>query len=295
MKNMKTVKKSMRVLITILISLVCINGALFIATLIATAAVTPAAAAEEANAVNKVAATKVSDQMTASFEARLEKQKQLKSVTANVAKKTTAAPIVKTTTKRTATVAKTSTAAKTTATKSTTSTAAKTTSTTTVKATATSTSTTSSTSGISTLRGSVNRSLMSAFDQLKFVIKINPNSTYLGYFSTSRHSLEMRSISVSTFRHEMGHFLDVLKNMPSRSSEFASIFSKEKSKYTGTNGAYITKNAQEYFAQSYRNYLENSGKLKAERPLTYAFVQKQISNISSTDITRTYNKYSWSW
>jgi len=105
----------------------------------------------------------------------------------------------------------------------------------------------------------------------------------------------MRSISVTTFRHEMGHFLDVLKNMPSRSSTFAGIYSREKSKYTGTNATYITKNAQEYFAQSYRNYLESASKLKAERPETYAFIVTQVKSISSTDISRTYNAYSWSW
>lgn len=289
MKNMKTMKKSMRVLITILISLLCINGALFIATIIATAAVTPAAAAEETNGAAKVAATKVSDAMAKSVEAKLEKHKKDVAASKEAVSK-------KTTTHATTTVAKNTSKETTTAPKSTTTKKSTTTTTTTKKTTtATSTSATSSTSGISTLRGSVNRSLMNAFDELKFVIKVNPNSTYLGYFSTSRHSLEMRSISVSTFRHEMGHFLDVLKNMPSRSSEFASIYSKEKSKYSGTNAAYITKNAQEYFAQSYRNYLENSGKLKAERPQTYAFVVKQISNITGTDINRTYNKYSWSW
>jgi hypothetical protein len=93
----------------------------------------------------------------------------------------------------------------------------------------------------------------------------------------------------------MGHFLDVLKNMPSRSTEFAGIYSREKSLYTGTNATYITKNAQEYFAQSYRNYLESASKLKAERPETYAFVVSQVTSISSSDISRTYNQYSWSW
>jgi hypothetical protein len=298
-RKFKASKKSMRVLITVLISLVCINAAMMVATIISSATVTPAAAQDAANST--YAATKVSEVQTAKIEAKLAPATEDK-VTAAPAKTTakaiatakattkTSSTAAKTTTTK-ATTSKSTTTATTTTTKATTTTA---TTTTTAKATTTST-TTSSTSGISTLKSSVNGALINAFDQLEFKIVVNPNATYLGYFSTSKHSLEMRTISVSTFRHEMGHFLDVLKNMPSRSSEFAGIYSREKSKYTGTNATYITKNAQEYFAQSYRNYLENATKLKAERPETYAFVKAQVSSISSTDINRTYNMYSWSW
>ena len=290
-KKFKTSKKSMRVLITILVTLVVINGAMMVATMIASATVTPAAAQGDAN--TNFAATKVSEMQLAKFEAQVakatadkEETAALKQATKATAKKsTTTAKASTTTTKATTTVKTTTTTPATTTT----------TTTTTKPTTTTTTTTTSSTSGISTLKNSVSPALISAFDQLKFKIIVNSSSTYLGYFSTSKHSIEMRSISVSTFRHEMGHFLDVLKNMPSRSSTFAGIYSREKSKYTGTNATYITKNAQEYFAQSYRNYLESASKLKAERPETYEFIVAQVKSISSTDITRTYNMYSWSW
>ena len=298
-KKFKTSKKSMRVLITILISLVCINGALMVATIISSATVTPAASMEDATA--NFAATKASELQIANFEAKLATATTDTAVAATTQPKvavkavsTSKTTVKKTTTKATATT--TPKATTTTTTKATTTTTTKATTTTTTAPTTTTTSTaTSSTSGVSTLKNSVTGALINAFDQLEFKIVVNPNATYLGYFSTSKHSLEMRSISVSTFRHEMGHFLDVLKNMPSRSSEFAGIYAREKGKYTGTNATYITKNAQEYFAQSYRNYLENATKLKTERPETYAFVKAQISSITSTDINRTYNMYSWSW
>lgn len=302
-KKFKASKKSMRVLITILISLVCINGALMVATIIASAAVVPTAAEQTLSGNDNFAATRISEMKTM----------YLESSGTTEAKTTVEKPVVvqeaskadntaTTSTKKTVTTKKTvaATSVKPTATvkkTSTTTTAATTTkaATTTVKPATTKSTTTSSSSGTSALRSSVNSSLISAFDQLAFKIVVNPNSKYLGLFSTSKHSLEMRSISVSTFRHEMGHFLDVLKDMPSRSSEFAGIYSREKSKYSGTNAAYVTKNAQEYFAQSYRNYLENETKLMTERPETYAFVKNQISSITSTDISRTYNMYSWSW
>jgi hypothetical protein len=312
-KKFNASKKSMRVLITILITLVCVNSALMIATMIASATVNPAAAQE--TELKNFSGTKVSDRQVESLMAKAAAQAKSESAAmkeaAEAKEKATASTTTKsTTTKSTATTAK-ATTTKSTTTKSTTTEPTTTntkaanepeTTTTTAKpeattttATATATSTSSSSSGISTLKSSVHSALINAFDKLEFKIVINPNSKYLGYFSTSKHSLEMRSVSVSTFRHEMGHFLDVLKNMPSRSSQFAGIYSREKSKYTGTNAAYITKNAQEYFAQSYRNYLENASKLKSERPETYAFIKAKVWSITSTDINRTYNMYSWSW
>jgi hypothetical protein len=293
-KKFKTSKKSMRVLIAILISLVCINGALTIGTLIASATVTPATAHD--NAKTNFTAKKVSEMQYTKFEAKIATAtSNTQEATAVTQEPTPTTELAATTTKSSTTTAKAKTTTKTT----TTSTPAPAPATT-VAAPApapapTPTTSTPSSSEISTLKNSVTPSLVSAFDQLQFAIVINPNSTYLGYFSTSKHSIEMRSVSISTFRHEMGHFLDVLKNMPSRSTEFAGIYAREKGLYTGTNAAYITSTAQEYFAQSYRNYLESAAQLQAERPETYAFVVAQISNITSTDISRTYSQYSWSW
>jgi hypothetical protein len=296
----KTSKKSMRVLIAVLISLLCINGALMIGTLIASATTDTSSA--QVNKATNYAAKKVSEMQIAKFEAKVAKAtSNTQAATAlQQATTTTVTPAIKAT-KTTTTTAKSKTT--TTTTKSTTPVAAPAPTTAPVATTPapapapapTTTTTTPSSSEISTLKNSVTPALASAFDQLQFKIVINPNSTYLGYFSTSKHSIELRSVSISTFRHEMGHFLDVLKNMPSRSTTFAGIYAKEKSLYSGSNAAYITSNAQEYFAQSYRNYLENASLLKAERPETYAFVVSQITSISSTDITRTYNQYSWSW
>lgn len=149
--------------------------------------------------------------------------------------------------------------------------------------------------GIATLRSSVGKSLINAFDQLEFTITINPRATCLGCFSPAKHRVEMQSANVGTFRHEMGHFLDVLKNNPSKSQEFTSIFNREKEAYDGPNSYYITKNPQEYFAQAYRNYLESPGNLKAKRPLTYDYISKQAGSVSAADISGTYRRYSCFW
>lgn len=280
-KKYKTSKKSMRILITILISLICINGTLMVGTLIASATVNPVSVQD--NADNNFVAKKVSEMQIAKIEAKVATATENTQEVAAVAEEITGAV---TTNKTTSTTTKTKTS---------TTTPAPAAAPAPATPTPAPTTTTPSAGDISTLKNSVTPALISAFDQLAFQIVINPNSTYLGYFSTSKHSIEMRSVSVTTFRHEMGHFLDVLKNMPSRGTDFAGIYAREKGLYTGTNAAYITSNAQEYFAQSYRNYLENAAQLQAERPETFAFIDAQITSISSTDISRTYSQYSWSW
>ena len=291
MKKIKTAKKSMRVLIAVLITLLCVNGAMMALTVIANAETVDSAAAPA------TPAAKTSLVLSDSI-AKHQAVAAAALVKAEAGKTAVAAPTAKTTTSKTTATTKTAT------TKTTSTTTTKTTTTPSTQPTTTTppstttqptTPTTSTTTGMSSIRSSVNASLLAAFDELEFKIVVNPDATYLGYFSTSKHSIEMREASVGTFRHEMGHFLDVLRNMPSRSTEFASIYNAEKSLYSGTNATYVTKNAQEYFAQSYRNYLESASKLKAERPRTYEFIRGQVESICASDITRTYNMYSWAW
>lgn len=290
MKKIKTAKKSMRVLIAVLISLLCVNGAMMALTVIANAeTVESTATAAPAAKASLVLSDSIARNQAAVAAALVKSETAKASVSAAPTAKSTAPTTTKTTT--------TKTTATTTTTKTTSTTTTPPPSTTTQPTTPTTPTppTTSTSTSLSTVRSSVNASLLSAFDELEFKIVVNPDAAYLGYFSTSKHSIEMRVVSVGTFRHEMGHFLDVLRNMPSRSAEFTSIYTAEKSLYSGTNATYVTKNAQEYFAQSYRNYLESASKLKAERPRTYEFIRMQVESICASDVTRTYNYYSWAW
>jgi hypothetical protein len=266
MKNINKITESQRGFVAILITMVCILGGLGLTTIIASAAVTPGVSLDEAD-MHKVGAKKVSDTLLASCERKFQNPSKPQSkVALNFMGATVGVSPERSRTEVTHPSVKA------------------------VKKT-----TNNQMSGNSTLRSSVSTSLMDAFEKLGFEIHVDSKCAYVGCFSASKHTLEMRSASVGTFRHEMGHFLDTLKNMPSKSSAFASIYKNEKANYIGANVGYVTKNAQEYFAQSYRNYLENQSKLKADRPLTYTFIQKQIASISKEDITRMYNQYSWSW
>jgi hypothetical protein len=287
MNNIHKISENTKSLIVMLVSMICILEWIGITTIIASAAVTPTTSLDEAS-LHRVSATKVSDALLASCEEKLQKTCESQpngtsGFTRSNAETTsaagraepnaalddkTASPENGTKTHEKTTHASIKTAAK---------------------------PINSSEPVLSTLKSSVNTSLINAFEELEFEIHINSGGDCEGCFSASKHAIEMRSACVGTFRHEMGHFLDTLKNMVSKSSEFSSIYKKEKAFYHGGNVEYVTKNAQEYFAQSYRNYLENKSKLKAERPLTYAFIQKQIVNISKGDIARMYNQYGWSW
>ncbi len=172
----------------------------------------------------------------------------------------------------------------------------------TVKTTTTYTTTTAkpaagtvNTTTASQLKATVTPALANAFDKLGFTIKIEPDARYAGIFSTSKHYIGLQAVSTGVFRHEMGHFLSTLKNKAAKTSTFQAIYQEEKDKYTGTNKAYVTSTSDEYFAESYRNYLENGTKLKAERAKTYSYINEQATGITQEDITRTYNQYSWAW
>ena len=172
----------------------------------------------------------------------------------------------------------------------------------TIKTTTTYTTTTAKTAAatadtttVSQLKKTVTPALANAFDRLGFTIKIEPDARYAGIFSTSKRYIGLQAVSTGVFRHEMGHFLSTLKNKAAKTRAFQAIYQEEKSKYTGSNRSYVTSTSDEYFAESYRNYLENGAKLQAERPKTYSYINEQAAGITEEDITRTYNQYSWAW
>lgn len=148
---------------------------------------------------------------------------------------------------------------------------------------------------IEDIRKAVPSDLLNAFDELGFTITINSSVSYQGVFSTKRHLIELRSASSGVLLHEMGHFLAILKNNVDKTDEWKAIYADEKSSYTGSNKAYVTSTCSEYFAESYRDYVEKPSTLKKERPNTYAYVKEAAKNITQDDIDRTYRMYGWAW
>ena len=62
-------------------------------------------------------------------------------------------------------------------------------------------------------------------------------------------------------------------------AEWKNIYAKEKRLVTSFNKAYVTQNASEYFAESYRDYVLNKNTLRSSRPLTFQYIEKALSDL----------------
>lgn len=108
----------------------------------------------------------------------------------------------------------------------------------------------------------------------KYVIDTGCAST--GLFSSRNHQITLRYQSDVVY-HELGHYLAYTTGRQDITSEFQSIYNAEKDKYTGGNKAYVTQNASEYFAESYRDYVTRTEELKSKRPQTYAYLTRILN------------------
>lgn len=117
--------------------------------------------------------------------------------------------------------------------------------------------------------------------------------------STKNHNIQLKRGQSSYLLHELGHFVSALKGRNGKkidqSSEFTRIYNEEKSAYVGNNKAYVTQDAAEYFAESFRDYTENPSALKSQRPKTYSYISQMVSSLSSSDVKAFRNAYGWYW
>ncbi len=125
-------------------------------------------------------------------------------------------------------------------------------------------------SKFSDIKGHVDSKVYDAFVNLGFELKINSKLATTGVFSTKNHNIQLKRGQSSYLLHELGHFVSALKGRNGKkidqSSEFTRIYNEEKSAYVGNNKAYVTQDAAEYFAESFRDYTENPSALKSQRP-----------------------------
>lgn len=123
----------------------------------------------------------------------------------------------------------------------------------------------------------------------KYRIKVVPNSAvgyeYAGECAYSdkiiRLALDVSNNYGDTLMHEFGHMIDRINyQYNSDTSKFRNIYNKEKvhllydSKYE-----YLTKDPQEYFAQSFSEYVLNPYQLKTTAPKTYEFMKNYIDTL----------------
>lgn len=146
-------------------------------------------------------------------------------------------------------------------------------------------------SNFSDIKGHVDSKVYNAYTNLGFGFNINSSLNTTGVFSVSRKKIELNRGQSSYLLHELGHFVAALKHNADETSEFKSIYRAEKSDYVGNNKAYVTQDAGEYFAESFRDYTENASALKSQRPQTYAYISKMVDSISGSDINWFRNYY----
>ena len=108
----------------------------------------------------------------------------------------------------------------------------------------------------------------------KYVIDTGCAST--GLFSSRNRQITLRYQSDVVY-HELGHYLAYTIGRQDITEEFQSIYNEEKENYTGGNKLYVTQNASEYFAESYRDYVTRSTELKTKRPKTYAYLTRVLN------------------
>lgn len=146
-------------------------------------------------------------------------------------------------------------------------------------------------SKFSDIKGHVDSDVYNAYTALGFGFGINSSLKTTGVFSVSRKTIELNRGQSSYLLHELGHFVSALKHNADATSEFKSIYSAEKNAYVGNNKAYVTQDAGEYFAESFRDYTENPSALKSQRPQTYAYIDKMVTSISNSDVNWFRNYY----
>ena len=154
-------------------------------------------------------------------------------------------------------------------------------------------------SKFSDIKGHVDSKVYDAFVNLGFEFKINSALATTGVFSTKNHNIQLKRGQSSYLLHELGHFVSALKGRNGKkidkSSEFKRIYNEEKSAYVGNNKAYVTQDAGEYFAESFRDYTENASALKSQHPQTYNYINGLVNSISDKDVSDFYNTYGWYW
>lgn len=134
--------------------------------------------------------------------------------------------------------------------------------------------------------------VLNAFDQLGFKIEIgNYNQSWAGLFNSQTGYIYIENNTsmdyVYVLSHEMGHFLDLLKNLSSETGEFRNVYNAERlklsPKYMG-NYNYYTTSPTEYYAECFSQYVIENPKLANSNPKTYSYLQSDLNTISQSQI-----------
>ena len=133
------------------------------------------------------------------------------------------------------------------------------------------------------------------FEQLGFTVKIKGSVSYQGEMDAAARTITLKTANSDNCYHELGHFVAFIAGNADKTSSFQAIYKAEKKKYTGRNKTYVTKNASEYFAESYREYILKNSTLKKQRPKTYKAIKAAIALVTPARATTLQKVYRAVW
>lgn len=136
--------------------------------------------------------------------------------------------------------------------------------------------------------------VLKAYKKLGFTVEVDSSVSYAGHFDAAARKIVMQRAD-NTIYHELGHFAAFISGNTDKSAAFRSIYSLEKSKFTGINKAYITQNSSEYFAESVKDYILQPAELKNSRPQTYQAIADAFNKITDAQVTRIQTVYGYIW
>ena len=148
---------------------------------------------------------------------------------------------------------------------------------------------------INVLASKAGANVRNAFNTLGFSVKVNGGVNYSGHFDAKSQTITLKNQNDACIYHELGHFVAFVAGNADKKAEFQAIFNAEKGKYTAANRTYVTSSSSEYFAESYKNYVENPSALKAARPQTYAYIAKALSTVNDAQIAKVAAVYGPIW
>lgn len=137
---------------------------------------------------------------------------------------------------------------------------------------------------INNLEGTADANVIKALRTLNYKVTLNSSASYAGKFDARSRQIILRSANKGYFLHELGHFVSFVAGFKDSTAEFVGIFNREAGKYAGNNATYITKDSKEYFAESYKDYVNNPSALKSTRPETYNYIKSSVESISDNKV-----------
>lgn len=141
------------------------------------------------------------------------------------------------------------------------------------------------------LKGIVDQNILNGFTQLGFTVTVNKKEAnkygYSGCFSPSRQRIILKKANTQTLLHELGHFVDFLRNYESCNTEFKKIYKAEKKKAKSffNTPSHTLSSSKEFFAESFNMYYSNPQKLKTNCPKTFSYIEKAIKSITPEQIS----------